>query len=171
MKKKNEYKRRTLVTRIILSLLASFCVLILCALFFTLMLSNSIAEFGKAYSSSSCESESPNIFEGRAQVSLPPSYDNFQSTCGGIQGWWAEAVFDINSDELELFLSSTHIDMSTLSNGLPDQARSVYLRNNPPMPAPYLWATYNEESDWVEEVIVDTSNPNRWTVYFTVLGG
>ena len=171
MKQKNEHKRRTLVTRIILGLLASFGVLILCALFFILILANSIAEFGKAYSSSSCESESPNIFEGRAQVSLPPSYDNFQSTCGGMQGWWAEAIFDINSDELELFLSSTHIDISSLWNGLPDQVHSVYFRNNPSMPAPYLWATYNEERDWFEEVIVDTSNPNRWTVYFTVLGG
>lgn len=36
---------------------------------------------------------------------------------------------------------------------------------------PILDRHINEENDWFEEIIVDTTNPNRWTVYFTVLGG
>lgn len=171
MKQKNENKKRTLIIRIILGLLASFGVLIICAIFFIMMLANSIAGLGEAYGGSLCDSENSSGFEGLTRVTLPPSYDNFQSTCGGMQGWGADAVFDINPDELELFLSSTHIDISVLSNSLPKQIRSIYFRRRPPMPAPYLWATYSEESDWFEEIIVDTTNANRWTVYFTVLGG
>ena len=170
MKPKNDDKKRKIIIRVVLVLLVSIVGLIICGLFFLITLANSLERLGDTYGGS-CNNTDTSRFEAYARVSLPPNYDNFQSFCGGMQGWGADAVFDIPPDELDLFLSTTHIDTSQLLNGLPSQIHSMYFYDRPQMPAPYLYATYSEDRDWFEEIIVDTTHPNRWTVYFTVLGG
>lgn len=167
MKQKNDNKKKPIIIRAILALFSSIVGMIICGFFFIMTLANSLEDFGDTHGSS-CDNTDTIRFESYAQVSLPPNYDNFQSFCGGTQ-WGVDVVFDIPPDELDLFLSTTHIDTSQLLNGLHSQIHSMYFYDRPQMPAPYLYAIYSEDRDWFEELIVDTSNPNRWTVYFTVL--
>ena len=56
------------------------------------------------------------------------------------------------------------------SSEIPEQIHSVYF-DEAAIPDTFLYGTQTSGIDWLEEIIVDTSNPNQWIVYFTVLAG
>jgi hypothetical protein len=119
----------------------------------------------------SCDPQNPSEIESVARIKLPPSYRNLASNCGGMQGWGADARFEINPTELDLFLETTNIKPPLTPDGLPTQPQSVFLsledRENL---TAYLYGSY-DSFDWREEIIVDTSDPNGWVIYFSVLAG
>lgn len=162
MKQKNKDKRKKRLLTFLLPVVIGICVIGACYLFAVFsavsMLQNQ------------CDPSEPSEFESLAQVSLPSSYDSFHSVCFGMQGWGAEAKFDINPDELDLFLETTNIEQPLSSTNLPTASYSAYLEIDLDTLESFLYARH-QANEWFEEIIVDTSNPNRWTIYFTVLGG
>jgi len=115
---------------------------------------------------SECESSEPLAVEGIAHIKLPPSATNLQSGCGGLQGMWAEAHFDMNPSGLATFVTSTNVSLPLSSTGKPDRLECCGNLNV----KSYLYGTYNAP-EWFEEIFIDTSNPESYRVYFTLLAG
>lgn len=166
-KKKRPNNNRKWLWRIILVLLICVCVGVIAFIGIVTMAIEGLAVMSG--SNSGCSTEDSAPFEGYARVTLPEDYSNFWSSCGGMQGWWAEAQFDIDPNDLDEFLETTNIDMPLSSEPLPSRiyvanASSIKARDN------LLYGLY-DTVDWLEEIVVDTNDPDRWTVYFTVLGG
>jgi hypothetical protein len=86
-------------------------------------------------------------------------------SCFGIQGWAANARFDIVPTDLEAFLNSTLIQ-EPLSNTEPFSGFKVF----DAAPTRYLYGKY-QAGDLLQQVLVDIGNPERYTVYIEVLGG
>jgi hypothetical protein len=114
-----------------------------------------------------CDPSHPSGIERVAGFKLPPSASNLSSNCFGLANWWAEARFDMNPSDLEVFVNSTNVKLplsATLKPGTLsccDQLTGV---------TSYLYGWYGS-GEWFEEVFIDTSNPARWRVYFTLLAG
>jgi hypothetical protein len=115
-----------------------------------------------------CPSSNPAGFEGIAGVTLPPSASNIMTYCGGWQGWGAYARFEMEPDDLGTFVNTSHIQLPLSESGKPHQLYWSGEEVNDL--ASYLYGFY-QEYEWLEEIIVDTENPDRYIVYFTVLGG
>jgi hypothetical protein len=118
---------------------------------------------------SECESSEPLAVEGIARIKLPPSATNLQSGCGGLQGMWAEAYFDMKPSDLAVFVNSTNVKLPLSTTGKPETLE-CYPCNDLPNLKSYLYGTYSAE-EWFEEIFIDTSNPARYRVYFTLLAG
>jgi hypothetical protein len=86
-----------------------------------------------------------------------------------LQGWWAEARFDIDPDELDIFLETTDAQQVEQLITRPDRIYSSQLKELEPLSS--FRYGLSDKPEWLEEVIVDTSNSDRWTVYFTLLAG
>lgn len=167
MKEKKKRSKRRWILWIILGIIGCSGISLIGCLAFLTYIAQGLGEFYG--SNSGCGSEDVTPFEGYARVKIPEDYSNFLSTCGGLQGWWAEAHFDINPDDFHDFLASTSIDESTLTDQFPPTLYSVWKEEIRDIDN-LLYGIYDSD-EWLEEVIVDTSNPERWTVYFTVLAG
>jgi hypothetical protein len=122
--KKKKKTNRKWFWRIVLALSGIGCAIILIVGIGFLILVNALANF-PGYDSA-CGVEDSSVFESIAQVTLPDDYSNFSSSCGGMQGWWAEARFDINPDDLDEFLETTHIELPLTTNPLPSR---IYVAN------------------------------------------
>lgn len=169
MKKKKKEQRKSL-WKFVLAVMLTAGVMLIVTCGFVYYIARGIGE-SLAQVSDSNMCHSPFGLESVAQISLPENYDNLESICGGMQGWFAEAKFGINPDELEIFLESTLITPDSLSSiEMPDYTNSGYFRQLEEPVTSYLYGS-QWDGDWFEEVIVDTSNPERWTVYFTLLAG
>ncbi len=162
--------RTNIIRRIILLVLSIVVVAALGIVVFLHLLSNALIGLGPMLNSPLCDPHDPRGIENIAQIELPPSYRNLESSCGGMQGWAAFAKFEIDANELELFLETTNIEPTLASTGLQETTSSIYLSNNEQYPRSYLYGVHNSFK-WFEEIIVDTSRSERWTVYFTVLAG
>ncbi|GAB5493918.1 MAG: hypothetical protein Phog2KO_41330 [Phototrophicaceae bacterium] len=159
MKKKN--KKPNLLLRFVLPVLIFSCIVGACYLF---------AVFGAiSLFQNECDPSEPTEFERLAEITLPSSYDNFHSVCFGLQGWVLKSRFDIKSDELEIFLNTTDIIMPLSQTELPSSVDTRHLEIDYSSLNSYLYGIYQDNTGWFEEIIVDTTHPNRWTVYFTVL--
>src|SRR5689334_18072643 len=107
--------------------------------------------------------------EGLAGIKLPPSATHINSGCGGMQGWWAEAYFDMKPSDLAVFVESTNVKLPLSTIGKPEKLE-CYPCNDLTNLKSYLYGTYNSP-DWFEEIFIDTSNPSLYRVYFTLLAG
>ena len=119
-----------------------------------------------------CELSEPSEFERLAEITLPSSYENFHSVCFGMQGWVLKSKFDIKPDELDVLLNTTHIVPPLSEIELPSDIVNRHLNLEDKALNSYLYGSYqdyNSNNGWLEEIIVDTSDANLWTVYFTVL--
>jgi len=170
--KKKKKEQRKILWKFVLAVMLTAGVMLICIYGFIFYIGNSIGQaliqMGDMHTP---PCNTPDELESFAQISLPESYENLESICGGMQGWYAEAKFDINPDDLEAFLESTLITPDSLSSTeMPDYTHSGYFRPIEEPVTSYLYGS-QWDGDWFEEVIVDTSNPERWTVYFTLLAG
>ena len=134
-----------------------------------LISSYALTGIGDIFDSPLCDPSDPGGIQSVARIELPPSYTNLWSTCGGLQGWWAIATFEMNPGELNMFLETTSIESTTLSPTMPVQRLSEYRQEIGDLET-YLYGTH-DSFDWFEEIIINTSDPNRWAVYFRVLAG
>lgn len=121
--------------------------------------------------SNGCDPQTPQSFASMARVTLPDEFSDFDSYCWGMHGWSAEARFEIDPDDLEPFVASTSIDFTKLSTELPQRVNSSYFRQSKGMMKSFLYGFAESSMDWYEEIVVDTSRPDRWVVYFVVLAG
>ncbi|MEO1289735.1 MAG: hypothetical protein AAFV93_18385 [Chloroflexota bacterium] len=167
MKKKKS--KMSLTKKLILGGMVAVGFLIAGFIIFLAMLANSLQVLGEAFGNV-CEPSTPSLYEGFADVELPVSYDELVSECGGMQGQWHEARFTIDPDDLDDFLETTDIEQPLLSE-LPYRIYSTYWNALEDIPVSFLYGSKNVSSDWFEEIIVDTSDDERWIVYFTVLKG
>jgi len=156
--------------KIFLICITTLGILMIFACGFIFFLAQSIEGLGNSFSNS-CEPEYPHSFEALARVDLPPNYDNFDSVCGGMQGWVAEATFTIDPNDLDLFLATTSIAQPLSKNFLPDSIYSFYFNTLENQPDNHLYGFYLNGADWLEEILVDVSDDEMWIVYFTVLAG
>jgi hypothetical protein len=122
-------------------------------------------DFGNMLYSAPCTAG----IESVARIKLPPSTAKLSSACGGMQGWWAEAYFDMEPSDLAVFVNSTNVKLPLSTTGKPEKLE-CHPCNDLPNLKSYLYGTYNS-SDWFEEIFIDTSNPARYRVYFTLLAG
>lgn len=162
MKQKN--KKPNLILRFVLPILIFVGFIGACYLF---------AIFGAvSLFQNQCEPSEPSEFERLAEITLPSSYDNFHSVCFGMQGWVLKSKFDIKPDELDVLLNTTNIIMPLSQTEFPAGVDTRHLEMDDKSLNSHLYGVYqdfNSNNGWFEEIIVDTTNPNRWTVYFTVL--
>jgi hypothetical protein len=107
--------------------------------------------------------------EGIAHIKLPPSATHIKSGCGGMQGIWAEAYFDMKPSDSVMFVNSTNVKLPLSTTGKPEKLE-CYPCNDLPNLKSYLYGTYSAE-EWFEEIFIDTSNPAQYRVYFTLLAG
>lgn len=118
-----------------------------------------------------CPSSEPDKIQGVAQIQLPPSTHNLKSSCFGLQGWAAEAYFEIEATELDIFLTSTSVkelssegkpsDIGFADDELTQKARRVKV---------YLYGEY-ESPEWHETILIDMSDSEEYKVFFLVLAG
>jgi hypothetical protein len=115
-----------------------------------------------------CDIDDPdNIIEDVASFKLPEGAKLLKSSCGGMKGWYAEAVFEMRSAQREEFLESTPLEEPLTNSGTLD---SRFCSNIPPDTSSHLYGSYlREEYQWW--VYIDTSNPDLDTVYICVSGG
>ena len=118
----------------------------------------------------SCDPSSPAAVEGMGQFKLPPSASHLQSNCGGMQGFWAEASFEMNPADLRTFVKTTRVKLPLSSTGKPVKLNCEHYCNALTDVKSYLYGTYSG-SEWDEEIFIDTTNPNSYAVYYTALGG
>ncbi len=119
----------------------------------------------------SCPPDTPESIEDIAQFTLPPSAENLWSLCVSMQGWSAEARFDMSPDDLDVFISSVWLETTLNNSGVP---RYISFFEEGLMfedMTSYLYSLETSGTDLLQEILIDTSNPRLYTVYMEVLGG
>jgi hypothetical protein len=113
-----------------------------------------------------CPSFFPPAIEDWGHFKLPPSFRNLESACGGMQGWFAAARFEMSPQDLDTFIDGTSIERP-LTTRLDPKNR---LNNDPILKKmkSYLYGT--AKGGW-QTVVIDTSNPDSYKVYFNTFGG
>lgn len=160
-------KRRRLLKRLVIALLG----LLLCGGIGVGVFIYAMSLMGEAISlvnSNNCPASEPDKVESMALFKLPPSGNLIFSLCGGMQGTLVEAHFEMKPDDLKTFLATTSV--ANLSTS--DKPEELYCTCDQDVVTVgnYLYGIY-ESPEWLEEVFIDTTNPNRYIVYFTVLAG
>lgn len=120
---------------------------------------------------SGCEESDPEQIEYLAQFELPPSAHNLKSSCFGLQAYGADASFEMSPADLDMFIASTSIEPS-LFTGKTSGADVLNGRLNEKASQmeSYLYGKY-VSVDFTQEILIDTSNPERYTVYIFAGGG
>lgn len=136
---------------------------------FMILFIQALTGLGDMFDSPMCKPATPSGVEGIAHIKLPPSMTNLASGCGGMQGIWAEAYFDMKPSDLAVFVNSTNVKLPLSTRGRPEKLE-CYPCNDLPNLKSYLYGTYSA-SEWFEEIFIDTSNPAQYRVYFTLLAG
>ena len=117
----------------------------------------------------SCPSDKPEIFEGMADIKLPPSTQRLSSNCGGMQGWWVEGTFDIKPDDLDYFLQHSNLDLPYAQNGYTEQTQGGLFPEQETMQS-WLYQEY-EVYEYYKQILIDTSDSTVYRVYVHILGG
>jgi hypothetical protein len=121
--------------------------------------------------SNGCFTDDPEKIQALARFRLPAGAKLLETECQGLQGWYAAAKFEMNPGDLNTFIRSksiktnfqTKTDMSKLN-----WAVQKVIKNN--IPTSYLHSKV-DFPEFLQEVLIDTSDPNRYTVYIGVLVG
>ncbi|HLA42461.1 MAG TPA: hypothetical protein VJZ27_03440, partial [Aggregatilineales bacterium] len=116
-----------------------------------------------------CPSDKPEIFEGMADIKLPPSTQRLSSNCGGMQGWWVEGTFDIKPDDLDYFLQHSNLDLPYAQNGYTEQTQGGLFPEQETMQS-WLYQEY-EVYEYYKQILIDTSDSTVYRVYVHILGG
>lgn len=120
---------------------------------------------------SGCEESDPEQIEYLAQFELPPSAKNLESYCVGLQAYSADASFEMNPSELDTFITSTHIESHLFTE---KSSKNEFLNSRLDKKASqmdsYLYGKY-VSADFTQEILIDTSNSERYTVYIFAGGG
>jgi len=154
--------RRLLIRAILtitLSTLAFFA--IACGLWWFVM-ARTVTDLGKSLGG--CDSSNPPEIEDVARFSLPPSYQNLESSCFGLQGWGAFARFEMAPADLDVFVASTLVDMPLSTSEIP--ARSFFPKDI----SSYLYGKH-EANGLSQYILIDTSDRASYVVYLEVVGG
>lgn len=168
MKEKKKRSNREWFWRIVLALSGIGCAVLLVGMIVAGLILHKFLTTDWSRYEDDCKSE-PLAFAGYARVTLPEHISNYKGMCSGFRAYAAEAQFDINPDDFDEFLATTSIEKSALSDQFPQKFHSVWQAE--------IWNIENllygiyDSMEWLEELAVDTNNPERWTVYFTVLAG
>lgn len=113
-----------------------------------------------------CAIENPdNAIEQIAEFKLPASGHLLESSCMGLQGWFANAKFEMDPEDLDTFVSSTKVVMPLANTG-----NSSRCPNPVDASTPHLFGDY-EASEFYQAISIDISNPALYIVYVCVLGG
>jgi hypothetical protein len=163
------FSRRRLIRKIVLIVLGLGACAGIFYIGFTLLFIYSLSSMGDMFDSPICEPTNSSGIESVAQIQLPPSMSNLRSMCGGMQGIWATAYFDMKPSDLNVFVNSTKVKLPLSTTGRLGQMKCG-LCNDMTNLRSYLYGTYSAE-EWFEEIFIDTSNPAQYRVYFTLLAG
>jgi hypothetical protein len=164
----NIHPRRRHIRKILLILLGfGSCAGVLFVIVFMLLVAQTLNAPGDLFGNSgTCE---PSNVEGIAHIKLPSSATHVESGCGGLQGIWADAHFDMNPSDLKTFVNSTNVKLPLSITGKP-KTLECHPCNDLTNLKSYLYGTYSAP-EWFEEIFIDTSNPAQYRVYFTLLAG
>jgi|GEM_PF-5662671 len=167
MQKKKKRSQRKWFWRIGCGIVVFVIVASIAYLLLLMAVAQALGAFGG--NNSGCGTDDTAPFEGYAQVILPDNIENFISLCGGFQGWWAEAKFDIHPTDLEQFLSTTNIEYPLTITELPSRIHVPFQPDV--LELENILYGISDEYEWLEEIVVDTRRSDKWTVYFVVLAG
>lgn len=108
--------------------------------------------------------------ESLFRFELPVSVENLVATCNDSGHWNASMIFEISSEDLDEFLDSTVVYIISLSSE--EELRHIHLPEGVSLEAmkSYLYGQY-QEYGYTQEILIDTSHPDVYTVYIEVLGG
>jgi hypothetical protein len=112
-----------------------------------------------------CPSQFPSQIEEAARFRLPPSARNLESLCTGMQGWIAQANFDIDPQDIDVLIDSTSILRPLSSTNVPEALQDDIAAQNIET---YLYG--QAESGW-QKIFIDTTDPNVYRVYLSAQGG
>lgn len=112
-----------------------------------------------------CPTEEQHQLENIAGFELPQSTHNLYAFCS----WTTTARFDMSPDDLDTFLESTLFELPLASEGELEYVRLPETVSLDDMDS-YLFGQHGQ-NDYFAEILIDTSNPDVYTVYIEVLGG
>jgi hypothetical protein len=115
-----------------------------------------------------CPPSNPAAIESLARFKLPPSASNLWTQCWGLQGWWAYARFDIAPSDVDALVSSTQIKPPLSARDKPTDVEFPDV--NLAEIASFLYGSHLEVV-FNQEILIDTSDQQRYTVYFATWGG
>lgn len=109
---------------------------------------------------SECPIDQPDSFYGY-NLPIPQNYDNLWSSCGGLQGWSAQAHFDIVPEDLDNFIIQAERWLGgTLTEILPDRMEVET--------GFYGYVSFSADSG--KEVFIDTTNSDSYHVSVFAFG-
>ncbi len=116
--------------------------------------------------------------ETLGRFEFPESAMTIQSECGGMQGWGLSASFEMLPADLRVFQASTSIEASQWVGEMPEprvfgtgySQSSAQMRTWSEEMESFIYGFYTV-TEFSQEVLIDTSNPNRFRVFIEVLGG
>lgn len=150
--------RRRLLKRLVIALFGLLlCAVISAGVFIYVLLGAIDQSF-----SNQCAASQPRKVEGLADFKLPPSGNLVFASCGGMQGMWAEAHFEMKPDELKTFLATTSV--ANLSTS--DKPEKLFCTCGEDVAATdsYLYGIY-DSPEWLEECLLIP--PIRTAISFT----
>jgi hypothetical protein len=165
----NIHPRRRLIRKVLLIVIGLGACAGILYLGFMFLVFSAFSGMGDMFDSPMCKPTNPSGIESVTHMKLPPSASNLASFCGGMQGIWAEANFDMKPADLAVFVNSTHIRLPLSANDKPEKLKCLSCSELTDVVS-YLYGTYSAE-EWFEEIFIDTSNPSLYRVYFTLLAG
>jgi hypothetical protein len=123
--------------------------------------------------SNSCPPSEPqrlNDFIG--DTVFPPSTHNLWTDCKSFVGFIAQVRFEIDPRELNLFVQTTKVVLPLAVTGKPESLGFLdnALNDTINQIDSYLYGHYANH-DWVEELLIDTTNPENYVVYYMVRAG
>ncbi len=116
-----------------------------------------------------CPPFDPSAVEAKGFFKLPPSAHNLSSQCSGWNAWSAEARFQMKPTDLSVLIAYSIIKKPMSSSGRPatfptlDQATSNKIGS-------YFYGE-DEEGEVFQQILIDTTDPNEYTVYVRTLAG
>lgn len=120
---------------------------------------------------SGCDESKPEQIEDLAQFKLPPSYRNLKSFCVGMQGYGADASFEMNPSELNAFITTTKVSLPLFNETSPDiKISNDGLNKKASQMDSYLYGKY-ETFEFTQEILIDTSDSKRYVVHIIASGG
>lgn len=120
---------------------------------------------------SGCKESNPEQIEYLAHFKMPPSAHRLKSSCFGLQAYGADASFEMNPADLEMFIASTAIEPSLFTEKSPDiQVLNDRLKKKASGMESYLYGKYISV-DFTQEILIDMSSSERYIVYIFAGGG
>jgi hypothetical protein len=142
-----------------------------------MLLFNLASSFSVDFNSNECPPDEPHEFERIARFSLPSSYMNLSSKCSTWQDWGAFAAFDISPEDLDNYIVyvnrwlGSDTDLVEFTTDSDEFFREFFilarrLRDNNIQTGLY---GYSDKYD-VKEILIDTTNPEKYRVTINTFG-